>query len=54
MLVNSAHSKNACFPMLVTPSGMLILVNSAHSKNALSPMLVTLFGIVMLVKPVQF
>ena len=45
--------KNACLPILVTPSGIVIEVKLAQPEKALPPMLVTLSGIVIEVKLVQ-
>ena len=53
MVVKLLQSSNAEFPILVTPSGIVMLVKLVQFLNADSPMLVTLSGIVMLVKPLQ-
>ena len=46
----SPHPRNTLSPMLVTPSGMLMLVRDSHQENAEFPMFVTLSGMLMLVR----
>ena len=53
MLVSSTQPQNALEPILVTPSGILILVSPVHSLNAESAIYVTLSGIVILVRFLQ-
>ena len=47
------QAEKAFLPMLVTPSGMVMLVRLLQPEKAYSPMLVTLLGIVMLVRLLQ-
>ena len=44
---------NALFPILVTPSGIVMLVREKQEEKALFPILVTVLGIVMLVREEQ-
>jgi hypothetical protein len=46
--------ENRYVPMLVTPSGIVMLVSPVQFSNALLPMLVTPLGIVTLVSSAQF
>ena len=47
------QSSNAELPILVTPSGIVMLVKLLQPEKALYPMDVTPSGIVILVKPLQ-
>ena len=49
---NPVQPRKATSPMLVIPSGMVMLVNPVQPKKAESPMLVTLSGIMMFLSSV--
>ena len=46
MLVKLLHPSNAEYPILVTPSGILMLVKLLHPEKACSPIRVTVSGII--------
>ena len=50
MLVRLKQLRKAYLPMLVTPSGMVMLVSPVQPSKAELPMFVTLVGMVMLVR----
>ena len=51
--VSISEARNACLPIVLTPSGIVTSVIALHPQNASSPIVVTLEGITGLCNAVQ-